>query len=502
MLILGAEISSEIECGFGTMRPRESDSGREGLMDLRCEGGRIVELARHITPRPGEFVLEAKGGALIPGLHDHHLHLLALAADLASTPCGPPQVESRSALADALHRATPVAGWLRGTGYFESVAGPLDRRVLDTIAPSHPLRIQHRSGAMWFLNSRAIDALGLDRTACPAGVERDESGRATGRLFRSDGWLRERLPATRPPDLVLVGARLASAGVTSVTDATPSNGRAEAGIFREAQRSGALLQRLHLMGDLSLGGLSRHGRSREDLSARDVSAKDLSTRHEGDDGIFEVDAHKILLDEPILPELDRLVAQIEAAHDTGRSVAIHCVTRTEMHFALAALDAAGVLGGDRIEHASVAPAEAVARVKQLGVRIATQPNFVAERGDAYRSDVAVRDFPHLYRVRSWIDAGVPLAGGTDAPFGDPDPWHAMHAAVHRRSRSGEILGATETVSPEVALSLFTKGFGKSGGGRADLCLLDAPWRRVREDLSKDHVVATLRAGKLIWSRAT
>ena len=114
--------------------------------DLRCRDGVIVELADHLSSQPHERRVDARGGALIPGLHDHHIHLFSLAAKLASIPCGPPHVESRDSLIEMLSRANASQGWLRGTGYFESVAGPLDRSRLDAICTAHPLRIQHRSG--------------------------------------------------------------------------------------------------------------------------------------------------------------------------------------------------------------------------------------------------------------------------------------------------------------------------------------------------------------------
>ena len=51
-----------------------------GGQDVRCRGGQVVELDTGLAPAAGEQVLEANGGALLPGLHDHHIHLLALAA--------------------------------------------------------------------------------------------------------------------------------------------------------------------------------------------------------------------------------------------------------------------------------------------------------------------------------------------------------------------------------------------------------------------------------------
>lgn len=464
------------------IRNAEVDGHR---VDLRCRGGVIDEIAKQLSPLRGEHDLDARGGALLPGLHDHHLHLFSLAASLDSIACGPPQINTREALIESLRKADSAEGWLRGTGYFESVAGPLDRTRMDALCVHRPLRIQHRNGAIWFLNSRAIEALGPDLADSPVGVERDAAGRLTGRIVRADAWLRDRLPLRAAPSLSEAGSLLARYGVTRITDATPSNGRAEVALFHAAQRSGALPQRLRLMGDLSL-------------------------RLDDESDTLEIAEYKILLDDPALPEFDELVSGICEAHQARRSVAIHAVTRTEIHFALAAFEAAKTRPGDRLEHASVAPREAMELTARLGLRVVTQPNFVSERGDDYRIEVEKQDLPHLYRVRSWLEAEVPLAAGTDAPFGDPDPWRAMQAAVTRSTRSGQTLGIDELISPESAVALFFDSFSTAPGRdfpasslavgqRADLCLLDTPWREVRQNLSSDRVAATLCGGEILWS---
>jgi hypothetical protein len=108
--------------------------------------------------------------------------------------CGPPDVENEAALSDALD--LPGDGWLRGTGYHESVAGMLDAVTLDRIAPDRPVRIQHRSERMWFLNSLALDEL-LSRAPPPPGLERTGDG-YNGRLFDEDRWLRETLASVPP----------------------------------------------------------------------------------------------------------------------------------------------------------------------------------------------------------------------------------------------------------------------------------------------------------------
>src|SRR5262245_52958340 len=145
-------------------------------VDVRVEGAVVREVAPSLDPRPGEDVVEVAGGAVIPGLHDHHLHLLALAAAESSTVVGPPAVRDRDEFDAALRaaaRRVPHSVWIRAVGYHESVAGELDRSRLDDPVPDRPLRVQHRSGALWILNSRAVEAAGLDADDLVDGVERD-----------------------------------------------------------------------------------------------------------------------------------------------------------------------------------------------------------------------------------------------------------------------------------------------------------------------------------------
>ena len=173
--------------------------------------------------------------------------------------------------------------------------------------------------------------------------------------------------------------------------------------------------------------------------------------------------------------------------------------------AAAAFQAAGAREGDRVEHAAVAPPETLTLLAALPVTVVTQPNFVAERGDVYAQEVATADQPYLYRCQGFLDAKVPLGGGTDAPFGEPDPWAAMRAAVDRRTPQGRVMGRDERITPERALALFTSPPSAPGaaprpiavGATADLCLLERPWREARERLASDDVAACICAGVVI-----
>lgn len=454
---------------------RNAEVWGHGVADVRIDGGRIAEIGQ-LAPSPGEEVFDAHGGALLPGLHDHHLHLAGLAVRAQSVMCGPPEVGDRAELAAALAR--PGQGWLRGIGYHESVIGLPTARELDELLAVRPLRIQHRSGRMWLLNSLALETL-LASAPPPPGLERDGDG-FTGRLSDEDPWLRAALGST-PPDFAAISADLARSGVTGVTDMSPRNDAAMAAHFDAQLAAGALAQHCTLAGELSLANAPA--------------------------GRWSLGPAKLHLHEAALPDFDEAARFIAAAHTRARPVAIHCVSEVELVYAIAAFEAGGAIMSDRIEHASVASPELVARIAALGLWVCVQPHFVAERGDRYLIDVEPRHHRDLYRLRSLAEAGIALAGGSDAPFGSADPWAAMAAAVSRTTRDGQPIGAEEALSPEQALALwladpadFTRQRAIIPGAPADVCLLDRPWAEARARLSAGDVRATWVSGRLVHHR--
>ena len=468
----------------GGMLIRGAELGGHGIVDLRIKADRIERIAGYLQRRPDEALIEADGGALLPGLHDHHLHLYSLAASLESIDCGPPRVREAAQLARILADAAAERApgqWLRGVGYHSSVAGELTRDELDRWVADFPLRIQHRSGRLWIFNSAGLRALGLDDARRGDDPFERLGQRRSGRLYDADEWLRKQLKHTAP-GLGPISRLLARYGITGLTDATPSNTAASLAAFESACAEGALLQAIRVMGDASLD---------------EAADGDRVTRGE----------HKFHLHAHELPELGSLVAAIRRSHRHRRRVAFHCVTRTELVFALAALEMAGPLRGDRIEHASIAPDELLPQMRQLGISVVTQPGFIATRGDVYRREVDPQEQPWLYRLRGLVDAGIPLAGSSDAPFGDLNPWAAMQAAVDRKCESGVLLGVDEGLSPEQALALFTSSAHAPGrewrrvalGEPADLCLRSQPWAHARKALGQVRVRATLQAGRAIWN---
>src|SRR3954452_8034578 len=98
---------------------RDCEVDRLGRVDVRIRDGAVVDIAPDLR-RDDETVLSAHGGALIPGLHDHHLHLFALAAGLDSVDCSPVKTTDAPSFAVALRHAS-ARGPVRAVGYFETV---------------------------------------------------------------------------------------------------------------------------------------------------------------------------------------------------------------------------------------------------------------------------------------------------------------------------------------------------------------------------------------------
>jgi predicted amidohydrolase YtcJ len=308
-------------------------------------------------------------------------------------------------------------------------------------------------------------------------LERDQAGRPTGRLFRLDGWLQERLPPPAPVDLGPIGRRFAAFGVTGVTDCTPAATADYFATLARAVNDGTLPL------TVAVTGAPAFAATGPPPPLRRGPAKIVIPDHE-------------------LPAFDDLRSSFETARRAGLPVAVHCVTRAALLLALAVWQEVGSVPGDRIEHASVTPFEVIADVAALSLTVVTQPAFVAARGDAYLREVEADDRGDLYRCASFLEGGVAVGGSTDAPFGPDDPWLAVQAAIERRAASGLPVGEDRGLDAAKALGLFLGPLEHPGGpirritigAPADLCLLDVPLWTARREPSSRHVAATVAGG--------
>jgi predicted amidohydrolase YtcJ len=440
-------------------RPRSvllRDVEVDGLRrDVWVDGGRVAAVGSGLRVEQAEVDVDGRGGVLLPGLHDHHVHLLATAATRASVRCGPPDVHDREALRRAL-RSAPGSGWVRGRGYHERVAGPLSRALLDDVAPGRPVRVQHRTGALWALNTRALRELGAHAPA-------------DGVLWRGDPRLRSAPQESSWPDLRELGDELARSGVLGVTDATP---------------------------DLAPAALARIEQARLPQDVLLLGAPDEGYGEDLRPGPWKV----LLHDEGDL-DVPRLVEVVRRAHAVGRAVALHTVTRASLVAVLTALSEAGSAPGDRLEHCGVLPPELVGAVAALGVAVVTQPALAAAHGDDHLRDVDPQDHQGLWPYASLLAAGIRTAPSTDSPHGPGDVWQVLRAASDRRTPSGRVANPRERVPVETALAGLLSPLTDPGGpprrvaagAIADLVLLEVPLADALQEPSCDLVRLVLSA---------
>lgn len=442
--------------------------------DVAVRRGRIVAVQPGLVAGSADVnVVDGEGGALIPGLHDHHLHLLAAAAALSSVDL----TGAGEAWPTRIQQAAPDAsGWVRVVGHHDPGLDGLDRWMLDRVRDDVPVRVQHRGGALWSLNSKALRLLPPPTTAGEhIGVERDDTGKRTGRVWRRDDLIRK-AGGSALPDLTSLQDRLRALGVTGVTDASPDLDPDALVHVSTSLSTGRSQLRLLLLSGKVPPGLGDWAR---------------------------VGPRKIVLNDHEMPDAQALRDAVTASHEEGRAVALHCVSRTSLVLALWALTSAGSMSKDRIEHGSVVPPELADWIADLGVRVVTQPVLMRDRGDDYLDTVDPHDRDHLYPYARLLAKGVKIAPSSDAPYGDLDPWAAMRAGRDRLSANGRRIGADEGIPVRLMLRGFLSRPEDPGGfprrvavsEPADLCLLRAPLDEALAQCSADVVRATWVGGR-------
>lgn len=486
------------------MRHPASDS-------VAVAGGRIVAHGPFDSLKgmvgPSTHLIRLAGRTVAPGFIDCHLHFLeaaSAASGLAVWRC-----RTMSDLLSTLRVAaarTPPGNWLRAFGCDEALLtdrrGPT-RQELDQTVPKNPLRLRHQTLHGSWLNSRAITALGLEAPdfVPPAGATliTDLTGRLTGLVFGMEEWITRRLPRVTAAELEararLFSRELASAGVTAFTDATARNGAEEAALFARLLETRAIVQRAGLMigaahideaGQVAKagGGRVRFGYAKFLLSAGDDQRS--------------------------------LALAVKRARNAGLGCAFHATDVEELEAAVAAIEtvradnpkaADGALAY-RIEHGGLIPPNFVDRIAQSGAWVVTNPGFAYYRGAKYAAEPGL--LPYLYRIRSLLDVGIPMAAGTDAPVTPARPLVAIAAAAIRVSLEGYEAGLGERVTLSEGLDLFTANAAPLSGlncgdlaaGRmADLIVMPRdPLTLKPSDLMTLPVDLTIVGGRVVYER--
>ena len=470
----------------------------------------LLGLAGHDTE-----VVERAGGCVVPGFHDSHIHLLACANRRLQVDCSPAEAGSIAQIQQKIRAkaaSVPQGAWIRAGNYDEfrlvERRHPT-RRELDAAAPDHPVRLLHRSLHACVLNSAALRAAGLWPLQTSNGrVETDPAtGEPTGLVYEGAAHLgRGAVPPLEEAELRdslrQALADLVARGVTSVQDASAGNGMAEWERVREVCSEAGVRPRIGLM--VGMGHLDRFveagmGPGFGDEWLRIGAAKVMLTENGGD----------------FHPSVQELAEQVGRANRLGFQVAIHAVEESAICVAAETLAGAAPEVGrprHRIEHCSVLPPPLLDRLAEAGIAVATQPGFLYDSGDRYLAEVEDHRQGWLYPLRSLVEKGIQVGGGSDAPVASFDPREGIYAAVTRLSREGRAVGTPERISIHDALRMYTLGSARiCGEGRrtgsiepgklADLVVLSADPRTVEPaELLDVHVEMAIIGGRIAWER--
>jgi predicted amidohydrolase YtcJ len=161
-------------------------------------------------------------------------------------------------------------------------------------------------------------------------------------------------------------------------------------------------------------------------------------------------------------ELKRMVREADAA---AFQLAVHAIGDRANALVLDAFAEAAKANGSRdrrfrIEHAQHVQARDLARFRALGVVASVQPSHCIDDMRFVEKHVGPSRLKDAYRWRSFLEAGVPLAFGTDWFVEPLDPRLGLYAAVTREYPEGGPPGGfepQEKIALEDALDAYTRG---------------------------------------------
>ncbi|CAL9337094.1 amidohydrolase [Streptomyces sp. enrichment culture] len=513
---------------------------------------------------PGTRVVDLRGATLLPGINDSHLHGCAfgMATPPLSLDLGHPAVSSLADVAEAVREAAarvPDGRWITGhgwdTGYLDECA--LDpsrqpsRRDLDAVSPHHPVALYSFSGHATWVNSKALELMGIDRhTVAPPGgaVVVDEAGEPTGLLHEgAQALVQNALPALsrqeRTDAIRSTLATLARLGVTSYTE--PGLGPGGDGIMRGALGAETLDVYRRLLADGELTArvgvllLPTGMASTAEEFARALTAR--SDSGDADPRRLAIHGVKIFADgivpnrtawmhEPYVGggcgslcvggETDaERVAEIEAmirhAHAAGHQMGVH-VTGDRAIDTVADAFAAAMAERPRpdarhyVIHGDFLTAHSMKVLAEHGFGVNMNPTIKWTVADMEEAFVGPGRAAYAWPYRDAIDAGVHVASGSDAPVTHPDWRQGVATMVLRESKAaGRISGPEQRIGLAEAIRTYTidaawQDFADDWKGSlepgkvADLCVLDGDLLTADpHDIPSMPVVLTVVDGQVV-----
>lgn len=540
----------------GKVFTADAAAGRAEAMAVA--GGTIVAVGSDLDVKglagPGTRMVDLGGGMLLPGIVDvHNHHLRGGQADLYELKLLPTMsfdavLETVRARCATTKPGEWVFGGIWGSQLVEMIGRASSLAALDAVSGAHPVMLRDDSQHNRWVNSRALELIGIDdgtRDPQDGQILRDaETGAATGLLLERASGLAEQAVERSIPDLAernKASCRRAveilnGFGITAFQDATTTLPFLEAlaALDRANELNGWCVA--SLPGQRTLSGADLVG------DALIMRRETYRTRHVRPDFI------KLFMDgvpttrtaamltpyratrlqgccfcgDPLIsiPDLVRWIAKAEKHR---MRVKVHCTGDAAVRDTLDAIDVVRSFNGPgngagathQIAHAGfVAPAD-IPRFRALDVAADLSPIiwYPGPIQQAIRAAMPEDRADCYWPLRDFRDAGALMAAGSDWPVvANPDPWLGIEGMITRRNPRGGYDGALwpeQALDLETVLRIYTinaaRAMGLSdltgsieAGKSADFILVDRDlFATAPERLSQTKVLSTWFEGRQV-----
>lgn len=465
---------------------------------------------------------------VFPGFNDAHTHLgnaglTKLNVDLS----GAGSLDAMLARVSSYAKDAPPGRWLTGGRWDQTLwvdkALPA-RQELDRVTAGHPAFLQRVDGHIAIANSAALAAAAITaKTAVPEGgaIDLDASGNPTGILRESAMNLVEKVIPPPGHDQRMRGAELAIAdalmhGVTSVQDFSDWE---DFLVFEELEKAGKLNLRITewLPFQAPLDELKQM-RAHHDANDPMLHTGMLKGFMDGSLGSRTAALKAPYSDDPGntgLPQYAQAALNKMALEraQAGFQLGFHAIGDKAAAMALDAYAQPGVStkARNRIEHAQVVDAADMARFAKLGVIASMQPCHLLTDMNWAEARLGPKRAAFSYAWKSFLNAGVPLAFGTDYPVEPITPFRGLYAAVTRMNEAGtRSYFPAEKITRGQALYAYTQGsayaeFAERQKGKlapgydADFILVDRDlYAAPASELLQTRVLETFVAGQQVY----
>lgn len=526
-----------------------ADGGSELAEAVAVTGNKVVRVGsnREIQRlrRAQTVVVDAKGGAVVPGFNDAHAHLIngGLSLDQISLS----DATTVEAIKDTIRvwaEAHPEREWIIGRGwYYQPFNGAMPtRQMLDALVPDRPAYLVAYDGHTGWANTRALKAAGITRhTKAPAGgeiVKDRRTGEPSGALKESAmALISAAAPAPSTEDrLAAIRAAIDAShrfGITSVQDAGGAAGDLD------------LFDRLRKRGELTLR-VYQALRADNTLSEADLDALDNVRSRYADDPLLKTGAVKLIADgvieshtaamlEPYAnkasstgearftpAQLNKVVAMLD---QRGWQVMTHAIGDAAVRMTLDAYEAAAKVNPapergrrHRVEHIETIDPADIPRFGKLGVIASMEPVHATPSptpGDVWSVNIGDERAARGWMWNSLAKAGAHLTFGSDWPVMTLDPLKGLHVAVTRTTPDGLPEGGwipSERLPLRKAIDAYTRdaawaSFDELRKGRlakdmlADIVVLsDDIFSGPASRLTTTEVAVTIADGKVVYRR--